>query len=100
MDVTYDGFKFVNVYYTDSGYGGPEEGGWYYDTGSLDSSYPVKGTEDEVRARLHEVQEIVDKRNEDEGNHKPSSVLCNGWLACWIEDHPGKSYPEHRPYYE
>ena len=26
---------YVNIYETNRAYGGPEEGGWYYDTGDL-----------------------------------------------------------------
>lgn len=43
---------FVNVYEAGRVYGGPEEGGWWFDTGTPLASVPVELTEDEwERAR-------------------------------------------------
>lgn len=38
---------FVNIYEVGRGYGGPEEGGWYFDYGSPIGSIPVELTDDE-----------------------------------------------------
>lgn len=38
---------YVNVYEVGRAYGGPEEGGWWFDTGSPVAAIPVALTEDE-----------------------------------------------------
>lgn len=35
----------------------------------------------------------------NEGRHRPGSVLCAGWFAIRIEEHPGRDYPATRPVY-
>jgi hypothetical protein len=88
-----DGFTFVNVYEVDRAYGGPEEGGWYYDTGTLVLSRQVPTADAEsVRENL---------RGEYPNNGRSSSVIYRGgdYRVC-IEDGPGADYPECRPHYE
>lgn len=45
----------VNVYDFTRSYGGPEEGGWYYDAWSLVASHPIRGalTSDKARKQLN-----------------------------------------------
>lgn len=91
-----EGFTFVNVYEVDRIYGGPEEGGWYYDAGRLITSRQVPEADAErVRAELEE------KYSEGTGRNASWSVLyAGGDYQVWIEDKPGADYPEHTPYYE
>ena len=37
----FDVHSFVNIYLVNRSYGGPEEGGWWYDHGWLQCSIPV-----------------------------------------------------------
>lgn len=80
---------YVNVYDNGRCYGGPEEGGWYYDCGDVVDSFRVK---------RREVKRIVKR---EEAQCKPSKK----WRStprCFVrvEKHSGQPYPSRRPYYE
>lgn len=91
-----EGFTFVNVYEVDRAYGGPEEGGWYYDTGRLITSRQVPA-ESAYTTR----DELVQKYPKGEGRKASWSVLyCGGDYRVYVEDHPGADFPEHTPHYE
>jgi hypothetical protein len=88
-----DGFTFVNVYELDRAYGGPEEGGWYFDAGQLILSRQVPVTAAEsVRTALQERYPSTGKRY--------SVIYAGGDYSVCLEDHPGADYPEHTPHYE
>lgn len=97
----YDGAKFVNIYEVNRGYGGPEEGGWWYDYGSVSVSFAIpSGDQEEAKAKLILAQSIVDDWNGDGENRDLGSVNCVGSFLCWIEDHPGRDFPDRKPHYE
>lgn len=96
----WNGYVFLNVYLKNREYGGPEEGGWFYDTGRFIKSYPIKASDDEVRAKYEAIKARLDERNKEEGNHEPGSVLCDGYLVVSREGIPGADYPRNRPHYE
>ena len=75
--------KFVNIYRTGRSYGGPEEGGWWYDTGQLIECHAFFG----LRAAQEYIADQIDQGVPDD-------------MELSIDDEPGKSYPEHRPHYE
>jgi hypothetical protein len=85
---------WVNAYLIDRAFGGPEEGGWWYDTGHLLAS---------VCAHQREADEWVARLTEDhadaDGPYPIDSVLSQGKLLVVVEDFPGQSYPEVRPGY-
>lgn len=89
---------FVNVYEVDRAYGGPEEGGWYYDTGRLMATYQISGSYDYV-------EELIDNlRNgewEQTGN-SGSVVYVGGDYEFEVTlGAPGPDfYPEETPRYE
>lgn len=88
------GSSFVTVYDTDRAYGGPEEGGWYYDTGSVVLSRQVPSQDAErVRAELREKYPYTGKRY---------SVIYPGTgdYDVVISDTPGADYPQYTPRYE
>ncbi|MYA41522.1 MAG: hypothetical protein F4Z31_07205 [Gemmatimonadetes bacterium] len=91
---------FVNEYQIDRAYGGPEEGGWWYDTGRFVRCRGVfKDQKDagDLRDRIEE-DEMPERRK---GLHGPSSMLSTGeWPVALVEDHPGRDYPRERPRYE
>lgn len=117
---------YVNIYAVSRAYGGPEEGGWWFDTGEPVGSIPVEMTEAERRA-LHTLvtqregedidPEVYDKhfdtylREKAEGvrsayqdlypdTGKSSSVLGGDDYRIRIEDHIARPYPDERPHYE
>ena len=118
------------VAHVDRQYGGPEEGGWYYDTGAPVSRNDVdaerigaalfgphvfvairKGEHWMVPPMLRDVQKqmqaVCDAINTDDRRHNPNSVLSRGdWLETkWQRNEPGqdtapRAWPKERPHYE
>ena len=99
-------FYMVAIYRRHRCYGGPEEGGWYYDQDELSRvddhmklvrQFPDK---DAARAYANEAQVILDREEPD--NARPlSSVLSNGMYCAVVTDElPHERDPLHRPYYE
>lgn len=120
---------YVNVYSVGKAYGGPEEGGWYFNTGTPVTSIKVELTEAEWEAardlfefffgddpdewdhdkwseylRMVERQRAEKLREELEAIYprsgKASSVLGGLDYDVVFEDHFARAYPESRPYYE
>lgn len=80
----------VNFYEVARSYGGPEEGGWYYDTGTLVSDELFPDLASGI-ARAEEIKadfEIMDKR------------VGRGSYLIRVERKIGKDYPEYRPHWE
>lgn len=102
---------YVNVYHVDRCYGGPEEGGWYYDAGSPWASIPcindnTKGEIDPTHDVAPETFGVVYSRwrkwCEEENERNPDYTHTNGEgeFRVTIEDHPAKAWPRERVRYE
>lgn len=91
-----EGFVFVNVYEVDRIYGGPEEGGWWYDAGTAVVSRQVSEADSErVRAELEA------KYPKGTGRNSCNSVIYQGGdYRVWVENHPAQDYPKVTPHYE
>ena len=85
---------YVNTYEIDRAYGGPEEGGWWFDTGSIVKSVRCD-TQDEAEA-------MTDRRRLAHPNTGDASSVTyrGGEYRTRIEPVRGIDYPEHRPHYE
>jgi hypothetical protein len=86
---------FVGVYSVDRCYGGPEEGGWWYDTGELVQSTAVSSCEEaeELRARLY--------GDEFPDTGKSYSVLGGDDYRIIIGiEPPAEYFPKKVPHYE
>lgn len=115
---------YVNTYAVGRACGGPEEGGWWFDTGVPVASVPVELTDDE-RETIHEIatresagdhnayqvvfiehlrrkaQTIRDEWAERyPRTNKRSSVLGGEDHEVYIEDHFARAFPEEVPHYE
>lgn len=91
----------VAVYDCAQARGGPEEGGWYYDTGSLVRVSSVHVDEESAIARCSRLNGRLDAMQERAGRRPYHSVLSDGWLRAMIfEDTAPKGFPSSRPYYE
>lgn len=89
---------YANVYEIDRAYGGPEEGGWWYDTGHAIRTLGFVSHRKAQRA-LRLLQKHCECNNK--GLHSPGSMLSEGlWREACIECHPARDYPETRPHYE
>lgn len=99
----------VCLYLVDRAYGGPEEGGWYYDTGEAmpygcdDSGKTACRffmSLEEARAWLRspEVEAAVAALNE--GRPSVDSVLSEGRFQMIAKLGEPENYPAHKPHYE
>jgi len=86
-------------------YGGPEEGGWWFDSGIPDPHWNVLSFNDDEEAyivcrALNEAEKIRAKREED---YEYTSVCSYNSVhyGYSVEDFPTPTwYPLHRPHYE
>ena len=108
--------RYINVYAVTRHYGGPEEGGWWYNSGSpIESrsmvvgppppwvpesrrhSYPDLSTHDMERIRAE--MELMEERYESVSCGDIYSVLGGVEVQVDHDEEPGKYWPEERPYY-
>ena len=90
---------FVNEYEVGRDYGGPEEGGWWYDVGKFKKCRGIYTLEEQALDRKRVLIPLMERQNKDK--HRPDSVLChNDWSDTYIELHEGRSFPKERPHYE
>lgn len=88
---------YLNEYETNRSYGGPEEGGWWYNTGHFILCHGTYPSRDAAASALERLAPELARRRAD--LHPPSSVLCNGWPEIRIERHSGADSPAS-PRYE
>lgn len=97
-------FYVACVVLWDRAYGGPEEGGWYYDTQEpcIGRHYPlprVVRTREEAEAEADKMSDWCVEHNE--GRPSVNSVLSEGRYETMIyEGEWPKALPERRPHYE
>ena len=94
----------VGTYLVDLAYGGPEEGGWWYQCGQLiidgDIPLPYYST-DKEDALSHKNKMIKELEEFNKGRRPISSVLSEGkYEAIIFEERLPEGFPEKIPYYE
>jgi len=103
-------FWTVAIYLVDRAYGGPEEGGWWYDCGErqdmvFDNIQPglllsVHLSEDDAIARCEFVQDRLNT-GPNVGRREISSMASTGrYYAEVHRGYPPHHYPERTPHYE
>jgi len=93
----------ATIYLIDRAYGGPEEGGWYYDCGTPSDEYAnhTRGF-----SRERDAIKYANKLNEtvcptyNVGRRAISSVLSTGRYSAEVSEGQPKYYPSERPHYE
>lgn len=101
-----DGKRYVvAVYELDRVMGGPEEGGWWYDTGDLVRVLRVVRSEDHAFALCRRVNGLLSHRRDvypGEYGYPLSSVCyTGGHLAAQVfEGTAPEHFPSQRPHYE
>ncbi len=81
--------KYLNAYLVCRAYGGPEEGGWWYDRGRLLASVPLSDpTPEQIEKEKRNLKEIYEGFNS--GN-------CE--LEIQLESKTGEDFPQERPRY-
>jgi len=86
---------WANVYLVTRHYGGPEEGGWWFDVGELVGSIRV-----DVSWDAEIVKGILRKLYADEQDGSRFSAAGGTDLSICLEDRPGENWPRERPRYE
>jgi hypothetical protein len=115
--------RYVNVYEVEEAYGGPEEGGWWYDIGTPLASYAttcICESDNHIehcptRQHLDKVErEYIDGNEEgrytdgfikgwedsDDDNIGRGEIATSGKRIVWVEDEPAQYFPTERPHYE
>lgn len=87
---------YVNVYEVDRRYGGPEEGGWWYDVGVVVKKMPVLASKGP--RLLARVRSWCQRMNEAERNR--FSTIGTPDFEVALTDEPGENFPTERPRYE
>lgn len=88
--------KYVSAYITTRHYGGPEEGGWWYNLSHLIETLPFE----EDQASEEVLKEHLRKKHEDKGGGDIYSVLGGALLEVLVEDEPGQYQDTEVPRYE
>jgi len=93
----------VAVCLCDRAYGGPEEGGWWYDTGEPSDKHAeftrgFKRAFDAFRYARRLNEQYAEKWNE--GRRDINSVLSEGQFFAEVFDGQPASWPKTRPVYE
>lgn len=86
-------YVWVNVYTVRRLYGGPEEGGWYYDHYTCVYSKRVK------KRFASQCKDNLIKEHSYRKWGNISSVLGGQNVDVWIENHEAESATTERPYY-
>lgn len=86
---------YVNVYRLDREFGGPEEGGWWYDTREVVRSNPA--TSEDAGEVLAELLRLTGEF--PEGRERYSMAPRAEDFEIVVEDHPGEDSPAERPFY-
>lgn len=99
------GFWTVAINLVDRAYGGPEEGGWYYDCGEPSEAprlarwTKVFTSEKEAIAYSHRLGDTVCKRA-NKGRRPRWSVLSEGEYQAYVHEGYPAAWPAKRPHYE
>lgn len=90
----------VAFYEIDRVYGGPEEGGWWYDTGALVRVFRVVRSEVRAYSIARRANALLDRLQR--GKRSVGSVAYEGgrYEAAVYERTAPDHYPEQRPRYE
>lgn len=88
------------AYELDQAYGGPEEGGWYYDTGDLRRVLGARKDKEAAYATCRRLNALLGTLQRD--HRRVSSVLYGGgrYAVRVYKGHAPSHYPLERPYYE
>ena len=107
--MTRQGVMYANAYITDRVYGGPEEGGWYYDCGEPVMSLPFivdmsEGVSNALAADLA-IESLydmcvaagIDTPEKDFFSQRDWNI---DGFKFFIEFHPGTPFPKKRPHWD
>ena len=90
----------VALYEIDRCYGGPEEGGWWYDTGTLERIVVIRHSEEAAFQMARCANSLL--THIERGRRDVASMAYGGGRhrAEVFEDAAPRFFPEERPHYE
>lgn len=96
---------YVHKHQVRQAYGGPEEGGWWYEQGTVveDWKSPEFTTQEEAEEACRKLNEEENVRRESEEEYSMTSVLSynSTFYAYDVSKHYlAFNYPQERPHYE
>lgn len=96
---------YPEIYKVDRCYGGPEEGGWWWDRHTLTKTFQPREVEPSssrtVRdGLLKSLDRLANSMNRHECNRPISSCLSNGKYVAMVASTPGEFVTHERPRYE
>jgi hypothetical protein len=91
-------YRHVNAYEVGRCYGGPEEGGWWYDAGTPLGSIMVENIPENIEAGKTLLRAVFGPGYE--GNRDRHSAAGEENLEIYVEDHVARPFPASRPRYE
>ena len=89
---------YVNEYRENRQYGGPEEGGWWFDVGTYVACHGCFATQNEADALRDELKEYVERQRRFQ--EPPGNVNCTGYTTLALEASEGGDFPTELPHYE
>ena len=94
---------YINAYLVGNAYGGPEEGGWWYDYGTPLASVPMEVADIKLAHETPEVialkEKLIAMFKDQEWGHMHSAGGGEA-VRAWVEEAPAAPYPEEKPHYE
>ena len=94
--------RYINVYFITREYGGPEEGGWWYDLETSADKADLPNHLSPSMTYSSKVKRDAEAwvESENEGQPPLYSVASRGLYVVRVEEHRSKVYPASRPHYE
>jgi hypothetical protein len=97
---------YCNLYLQDRAYGGPEEGGWWYDTLTPATEHdwntqpPPHGHFQSPQLAEAAAERLQEWCNAENDMRRPiSSMASEGFFVVGLESWPAEHYPKQRPHY-
>lgn len=97
MGVLYGGITYLNAYNMNRFYGGPHEGGWWYDAGDPIASVPLR--EEDPVAEV-EWNTYLQEKIGWTSQYDRFSVLGHDEFGIRHDDYFARPFPEEAPHYE
>ena len=88
---------YINAYAVTRHYGGPEEGGWWFNAGEPLASVPLTNpTDDQIEAERARLMSVF----ADHAEGDIYSVNGGVQISVYPEDHTARDWPTETPHYE
>ena len=90
----------VALYEIDRAYGGPEEGGWWYDTGELRRVLAVAASEGRACELARRANRLLHRLQRGERSVSSAAYAGGRHQACVFDETAPLRFPAARPRYE